>query len=74
MYYPLTECTPLRRGALYKLRKRLNVPSVRKATKTADKLVLEQAVIDIKSDDVLGRWGIGQVRQRLANANHFISR
>ncbi|RDX40327.1 hypothetical protein OH76DRAFT_1490373 [Lentinus brumalis] len=64
----------IKRGALYKLRKRLNVPSVRKATKTADKLVLEQAVIDIKSDDVLGRWGIGQVRQRLANANHFISR
>lgn len=63
-----------RRGTLYNLRKRLNVPSVRKATKTADKHVLEQAVVDLKSNDVLGQWGVGQVRQRLANMDHLISR
>ena len=59
---------------MYKLRARLGVPTVRKIIQqgnTADRL---QAVLDLKQSDVQGRWGVAQVRQRLANKGISITR
>lgn len=33
-----------------------------------------QKVLDLKSSDVQGRWGVAQVRQRLANEGTLIPR
>lgn len=33
-----------------------------------------QAVLDLKSNDIQGRWGVAQVRQRLANQDVLIPR
>ncbi|KAF4586441.1 Transposase [Pleurotus pulmonarius] len=57
---------------LYKLRKRLEVPSIRKSSSKPQELA--QAVIDIKDSDLTGRWGVAQVRQRLANNGILIRR
>ncbi|KAM6501456.1 hypothetical protein JOM56_004470 [Amanita muscaria] len=53
------------RRKLFILRKDLGLPSVRKNPTTAQDRA--QAVIDIKAHDLTGRWGVAQVRQRLAN-------
>ena len=39
-----------------------------------DKQATVQAVLDIKANDTLGRWGVGQVRQRLANMDVLVPR
>ena len=50
---------------MFSLRKRLQIPSVRKNTLSAEERA--QALLDIKVDDRVGMWGVAQVRQRLAN-------
>ncbi|KAI0739762.1 hypothetical protein C8Q80DRAFT_1274789 [Daedaleopsis nitida] len=60
------------RTTLYKIRKQLGIPSVRKLGITGQDLV--QAVVDLKEDDARGLWGVGQLRQRLANVNVLIPR
>ncbi|KAF7975981.1 hypothetical protein HWV62_8132 [Athelia sp. TMB] len=54
------------------LRKRLLIPSVRKNPVAAQDRM--QAVLDVKQHDIAGRWGVAQVRQRLANQGIIISR
>ncbi|KAF9486834.1 hypothetical protein BDN71DRAFT_1555218, partial [Pleurotus eryngii] len=53
------------RAKLFAIRRRLQIPSVRKNTTSPQERA--QAVLDIKADDILGNWGVGQTRQRLAN-------
>ena len=61
-----------RRRKLFEIRKRLGIPSVRKNTTTsADRA---QALLDIKTHDRVGKWGVSQVRQRLANEGILVSR
>ncbi|KIL60347.1 hypothetical protein M378DRAFT_110253 [Amanita muscaria Koide BX008] len=60
------------RRKLFILRKDLGLPSVRKNPTTAQDRA--QAVIDIKAHDLTGRWGVAQVRQRLANKGVLLSR
>ena len=60
--------------SMYKLRARLGVPTVRNRTKQGNALERLQAVLDLKQSDVQGRWGVAQVRQRLANKGVSISR
>jgi hypothetical protein len=57
---------------LFILRKDLGLPSVRKNPTSAQDRA--QAVIDIKAHDLTGRWGVAQVRQRLANKGILLSR
>ena len=54
------------------IRKRLNISSVRKNLSTPEERA--QALLDIKVHDRVGKWGVAQVRQRLANHGVFISR
>lgn len=65
----------LRKTKLYDLRKKLGIVSVRTMRKNGtDKQATVQAVLDIKANDTLGRWGVGQVRQRLANMDVLVPR
>jgi hypothetical protein len=61
-----------RRRMLFVIRKRLGIASVRKNTSTSAER--SQALLDIKAHDRAGKWGVDQVRQRLANEGTFISR
>lgn len=61
-----------RRRTLFSLRKRLQIPSVRKNTLSPEERA--QALLDIKVDDRVGMWGVAQVRQRLANRGVLMSR
>ena len=61
-----------RKRTLSTLRKRLGIVSVRKNTSTPEERV--QALLDIKADDIAGKWGVLQVRQHLANRGVLISR
>ena len=63
-----------RRTSLYKLRRRLGIPSPRRCKHMLDFQGKTQAVLDVKEADVLGKWGPDQVRQRLANMNMFLTR
>ncbi|KAK6969021.1 hypothetical protein R3P38DRAFT_3337315 [Favolaschia claudopus] len=54
------------RTTLFKLRKRVQAPSVRKTAKTMHPADLSQHIVDIKENDPLGPWGVDQVRGRLA--------
>ncbi|KAK6969590.1 hypothetical protein R3P38DRAFT_3336838 [Favolaschia claudopus] len=54
------------RTTLFKLRKRVQAPSVRKTAKTMHPADLSQHIVDIKENDPLGLWGVDQVRGRLA--------
>ncbi|KAF4568635.1 hypothetical protein EYR36_010648 [Pleurotus pulmonarius] len=60
------------RAKLFAIRRRLKIPSVRKNTTSPHERA--QAVLDIKADDILGNWGVGQTRQRLANKGILIPR
>ncbi len=44
---------------------------MKKRTSVQDR---SQAVLDIKQNDLLGKWGVAQVRQRLANEGMLIAR
>lgn len=59
---------------MYKLRARLGVPTVRTKIKLGSASERLQAVLDLKQSDIQGRWGVAQVRQRLANKGVTISR
>ena len=59
---------------MYKLRARLGVPTVRGQSRRIDPVKRLQAIVDLKKSDVQGRWGVAQVRQRLANAGIPIAR
>lgn len=59
---------------MYNLRARLGVSSVRTQCRLADPTKRLQAILDLKRNDIQGRWGIAQVRQRLANAGISITR
>ena len=59
---------------MYKLRARLGVPTVRKIIQQGNAADRLQAVLDLKQNDVQGRWGVAQVRQRLANKGVSITR
>jgi hypothetical protein len=54
------------------LRKRLGIVSIRKNTSTPEERA--QALLDIKANDIVGKWGVPQVRQRLANCGVLMSR
>jgi hypothetical protein len=62
----------IRKRTLTTLRKRLGIVSIRKNTSTPEERA--QALLDIKADDIVGKWGVPQVRQRLANRGVLISR
>ncbi|KAF8173504.1 hypothetical protein K438DRAFT_1674233 [Mycena galopus ATCC 62051] len=64
----------IRKTTLFKLRDRVNAPSVRKAAKTLHPAVVSQEVADIKQNDALGLWGVTQVKGRLANEKILITR
>ncbi|KAH7904526.1 hypothetical protein BJ138DRAFT_1119331 [Hygrophoropsis aurantiaca] len=63
----------IRRSKLYELRKRLSVKSVRKNIGSSAQEQV-QAVLDVKANDLAGKWGVAQVRQRLANQGTLIKR
>ncbi|KAF8497710.1 hypothetical protein JB92DRAFT_2986656 [Gautieria morchelliformis] len=50
---------------LYKLRRRLNIPTMRNNALAPEEKV--QAVLNMKEHDVAGLWGVEQTRGRLAN-------
>ena len=60
--------------SMYKLRARLGVPTVRNQIRLGNTAQRLQAVLDLKQSDVQGRWGVAQVRQRLANKGVSITR
>lgn len=60
-----------RKHTLTTLRKRLGIVSICKNTSTPEEQA--QAILDIKVDDIAGKWGVLQVRQRLANHEVLIS-
>ena len=62
------------RMSVYKLRSRLGVPTVRNKIKQGNTSERLQAILDLKQSDIQGRWGVAQVRQRLANKGLSISR
>lgn len=57
---------------MFSLRKRLQIPSIRKNVISSEERA--QALLDIKVDDRVGMWGVAQVRQRLANRGVLMSR
>ena len=59
---------------MYKLRARLGVPTVRNKVKLSSTTERLQAVLDLKQSDFQGRWGVAQVRQRLANKGISVTR
>ena len=59
---------------MYKLRARLGVPSVRSQSRLEDPMKRLQVILDLKQSDIKGRWGVAQVRQRLANLGISITR
>lgn len=59
---------------MYKLRARLGVPTVRQKIQQGSTSERLQAVLDLKESDTQGRWGVAQVRQRLANKGVPITR
>lgn len=59
---------------MYKLRARLGVPTVRNKIRQGSATERLQAILDVKQNDVQGRWGVAQVRQRLANKGVSITR
>ncbi|KAH7929145.1 hypothetical protein BV22DRAFT_1029764 [Leucogyrophana mollusca] len=63
----------IKRRKLFTLRKQLGVESVRKPANSSPQERM-QAVIDIKKDDLSGKWGVAQVRQRLANQGKLLKR
>ncbi|KAJ7136217.1 hypothetical protein C8R46DRAFT_614344 [Mycena filopes] len=64
----------IKKTALNKLRKGLNIPSVRKAAKSLHPTEIAQHVIDIKQNDALGLWGVNQVKGRLAMEDVLVPR
>ncbi|KAL0953005.1 hypothetical protein HGRIS_007210 [Hohenbuehelia grisea] len=63
---------PIGRSKLFELRKRVGAPSVRKnPTPDQDRT---QALINAKENDLAGRWGVEQTRQRMANGGVLITR
>lgn len=72
-FQPIYSYNPVhRKRTLSTLRKRLGIASVRKNNSTPEERA--QALLDIKVDDIAGRWGVPQVRQRLANRGILVSR
>jgi hypothetical protein len=65
---------PLSKSKLYELRRSVGVETIRKSKANIGDAT--QAIVDIKSADLAGRWGVAQVRQRLANQEKrvFVSR
>lgn len=63
-----------RKNKLYKLRKQVGVESVRKNKAKMTTVEKVQAVVDFKESDVLGKWGVTAVKQRLANEGVLMSR
>jgi hypothetical protein len=61
-----------RRRKLFDIRKRLEIPTVRKNNTTSAERA--QALLDIKVHDRTGKWGVAQVRQRLANQGILMTR
>ena len=59
---------------MYKVRARLGVPTVRQKIQQGSTSERLQAVLDLKESDIQGRWGVAQVRQRLANKGVPITR
>ena len=57
---------------LYNIRCRLEIPTIRKNNSTSEERA--QALLDIKAHDRVGKWGVAQVRQRLANQGILMSR
>ncbi|KDQ58250.1 hypothetical protein JAAARDRAFT_193672 [Jaapia argillacea MUCL 33604] len=62
----------IKRTKLFELRKRLGITTVRKNNTMPQQRA--QAVIDIKENDLAGRWGVNQVHQRLANEGYLVPR
>ncbi|KAG2336727.1 hypothetical protein BDR05DRAFT_1005611 [Suillus weaverae] len=63
----------IKRRKLFDIRKRLGIESIRKnVSTTAEERT--QAVIDAKSHDLAGKWGVAQVRRRLADQGTLVKR
>lgn len=62
------------RSKLFALRKQVGAPSVRKSKNTLSELEKVQAVVDLKVNDVQGRWGVTAVKQHLANQGVLMPR
>ena len=58
---------------LFALRKQVGAPS-RKSKNTLSELEKVQAVVDLKVNDVQGRWGVTAVKQHLANKGVLMPR
>ncbi|KAI1785490.1 hypothetical protein LXA43DRAFT_1100273 [Ganoderma leucocontextum] len=65
---------PMSRMSMYKLRARLGVPTVRVQASRGEPAKRLQVILDLKESDVQGRWGVQQVRQRLANKGISVTR
>lgn len=63
-----------RKNKLYELRKKVGAPSVRKVNKAMADVEKVQHVMDLKESDVLGNWGVTQVKARLANDGILLTR
>jgi len=61
-----------RKTKLYALRKYAEVRTVRNHPSTPEERA--QAIVDLKTSDLAGKWGVAQVRQRLANSGILIRR
>ena len=59
---------------MYKHRARLHVPTVRVQASRGEPAKRRQSILDLKESDVQGRWGVRQVRQRLANKDIYVTR
>lgn len=60
--------------SMYKLRARLGIPSVRVQARRGEPAKRVQDILDLKESDIQGRWGVRQVRQRLANQDISVTR
>jgi hypothetical protein len=63
-----------RRSKLFEIRKKVGAPSVRNNKGKLSSIELVQAVVDIKEDDVQGRWGVTAVKARLALKDVLLNR
>ncbi|KDR77948.1 hypothetical protein GALMADRAFT_94442 [Galerina marginata CBS 339.88] len=62
------------RNKLFALRRKVGAPSVRKNKNDLSEPQRIQAVLDLKEDDLQGKWGVTAVKQRLANNGVWLTR
>lgn len=64
-----------RRTTLIKIRKQVGAPSVRQASRASTSTVdVAQQIVDLKENDIAGKWGVTATKGRLANDGVLVPR